>query len=253
MPTELTLKYKSSRWTNSEGEALSECLVYDIVHVEVEVENTMRMQSVTGLVKVAIYRDVPHGLDVRVKEESRILKLKPLSSGKVLVTFMPTNEAAYHYRIFIEDKEVYKQPNSFPLRLHASKSETILILNELSGDIPEQPVITFAGKLVTASSETGINGARIYIHECDLGRNRIMSSGTTRADGTFSIKFVAEHADALRNIAKTHARFEGDDFYKAATSNHLIINAAHTPQSLITNIASVLVSRSLQAITSRQT
>jgi hypothetical protein len=210
--------------------------VYDIIHIEVEVQNTMRKQAVTGIIKVGIYRDVRYGLDVRIKEESRVLKVQPLSTGRVFPTCIPTHDASYYYRVLIEGKQVYSQPKRSPPRLRASKSETVLVLNGPSSGISAGSTIAVAGKLVTAGSGIGVNGAKICIYDGDINRNKIFASGTTGNDGTFCIEWVADKTDKLYNNVLAHVRFEGDDFYKPSIDAAFALNVSHMPQNLVASI-----------------
>lgn len=232
---EPALEYKSSRFINSEGQTISACLVYDRVQVEVLFENPMRKQTVTSLIKVAIYRDIPRGPDVKVKEESRIVTLPPLSSGKITVSFIPMQESRYFYGVLIEEKRVYAQPKSFPPRLYVSRSETNLILDEAPSKILAGSTVTFTGKLLRDDPMMCITKAKICVCKSEVGRNRLLASGITENDGTFVVEWIARKMNPLRNDLEICAKFEGDDVYKPSTSNHYTINVAQIFQNLPQN------------------
>jgi len=228
---ENALRYKSSRWMNSEGQTISTCSVYDKTQVEVLVENPMRKQTVTGLIKVVIYKDNALLPDERVKEESRILTSPPLSTGRISTGFSPEQESGYHYMIFIEGKQTYVQPKSFPPRLYASKSETALILVDPSNSGLTASTVTFSGKLIEADTGHGIDGAKIHIYDTrHMRRDNRMASGTTGSEGGFTIERIAKKMHWWNDTVQIYAKFEGDDVYKPSTSSPYTISMAQVPR-----------------------
>jgi len=218
-----TLQYKSSRWMDSDGRTISTCLVYNKVQVEVLVENPARKQTITSLIKAAIFRDIPHGLDERVKEESRLLTLPPTSTGTISISFIPRQESGYYFTIHVDGKGAHNQLEHSPHRLYASRSETALTLDELTSSRLTGSTVTFTGKLVKSDTGEGIAGADIYIFGSDKVKNKLMASGTTGGDGTFSIEWIAEKIEWWDSAVETYAKFKGDDVYKPSTSNQYTI------------------------------
>ena len=214
------LEYKSSRWMNSDGRTISTCLVYDPVQVEVQVENPMRKQAVTSIIKIVIYKDRALLPDNKVKEESRILSLLPLSTGTISASFTPTEESGYHYTILIEGNQAYSQPRHSPPRLFASRRESTLILDEPSGGVPAGSTLTLTGRLLSTDTGEAIDGAKIYIYDVrHMRRDSLISSGITGNDGIFNIGKIAKKMHWWDGTAEIYAKFKGDDVYKLSTSN----------------------------------
>ncbi len=227
MTKEPLLQYKSSRWINPDGRTISTCLVYDPVHVEVLVENPMRKQTVTSLIKVLIFKDNAILPDEKVKEESRILTLPPLSTGTISVRFTPVQESGYHYMVLIEGEKTFDQPKQFPPRLYASRKKSILILNEPSNGVLPGSTVTFAGKLVSTDAGDGITGAKVHIYDTrHMRRDNLMASGTTGNDGTFIIERIVKRMHWWDHNVEIYAKFEGDDVYKPSISNQCSVNLA---------------------------
>jgi len=234
---EPVLQYKSSRWVNSGEETISACLVYDPVQVEVLIENPMRKQMVTSLVKVMVYKDNAYLPDERVKEESRIVTLPLLSTGTLSIRFTPEQESGYHYTIFIEGKGVYNQPKGFPPRLHASKRESVLMLDEPSNGVSAGLAVAFTGRLVSADTGEGIAKAKIYIYDVrHMRKDNLMTSETTGDDGAFIIERTARGMHWWDHNVEIYAKFEGDDVYKPATSNQYSISLAQITAVNVTPI-----------------
>ncbi|MEM1581708.1 MAG: hypothetical protein QXK89_04245 [Candidatus Bathyarchaeia archaeon] len=223
---EVSPQYKSSRWVNSAGETISKSFVYENVFVEVIVENPLRKQSAIGLVKVAICRDSKFILDIAVKQSKHIVTIPPLSTEKILIPFKPLQESEYYYKIFIEGKEVYTQPKDSPPRLHVSRRECILIIDEVDGD-SKNPGLTVTGKLIDAATGEGIEGARIGIYdERTLRGDELLAYGVTLKDGSFNVDGL--RAFKIGSKLKVYAKFLGDDLYKPSVSNCYTINFSRT-------------------------
>jgi hypothetical protein len=226
-----SLQYISSRWTNSEGQVISKCLVYDPVQIEIQVENPMRKKTITSLVEVEIYRDVAL-LAEKVLREFFTLALSPLSTEKKLVCFTPSQESRYHYRIRIEEKEIYCQPKSIPPRLFASKRESTLTLDEPLSVVPADSIMRFTGKLASTSKGEGVNGAKIRIYDVRrTRRDNLMASGTTGSDGTFNIECKVKRMHWWHNTIDIYSKFEGDDIYRPSASNRCTIELAQSSRS----------------------
>ena len=222
---ESTLQYISSRWTDSEGQMISACLVYDPVQIEVQVENPMRKKTITSLVEVVIYRDTVALLAEKVKKAFFTLALSPLSTEIKFVYFTPTQESRYHYKIRIEEKEIYCQPRSIPPRLYASKKESTLTLDEPLSIVQADSTIRFTGKLVSTDLGESIDGARIHIYDIRrTRRDNLMASGTTRNDGTFNIECIVKRMRWRHNTIGIYSKFDGDDVYKPSVSNRYTIS-----------------------------
>jgi len=225
---EHTLQYKSSLWANSDRQTISTCSVYDEVQVEVFVENPTRKQTITSLVRVAIYRDKALSFDEIAKKESRLLTLYPFSTGKISISFSPKRESGYHYVVFIEGKETFTQPKRFPPRLYASKKETTLILNKPLSNVLTGSRFTLTGKLVSADTGESIEAAKIRIYDVRHMRpDKVIDSGTTASDGIFSTERIAKKMHWWNNTAEVYAKFEGDDVYKPSKSNQYAVNFTH--------------------------
>ena len=230
MTEEPALQYGSSKWVDADGNTVSACLVYDQVYVQVSVENPTRKQTITGSVKIVIYRDITLWPDEKVKEESQSVSLNPGESETVSLDFTPSQESGYHFTVLIDDKKAYTQPNTFPLRLRVSKSATSLTLDEPSSSVSAGSTVTFTGKLVNAETAEGVSGATIKIYDRDLGDptgdDFLGVSGTTGSDGSFSIEWVAKKMDWWDSTAEVYAKFEGDDSYESSTSSQYTITVS---------------------------
>ena len=230
MTEEPALQYGSSKWVDADGNTVSACLVYDQVYVQVSVENPTRKQTITGSVKIVIYRDITLWPDEKVKEESQSVSLNPGESETVSLDFTPNQESGYHFTVLIDDKKPYTQPNTFPPRLRVSKSATSLTLDEPSSSVSAGSTVTFTGKLVNAETAEGVSGATIKIYDRDLGDptgdDFLGVSGTTGSDGSFSIEWVAKKMDWWDSTAEVYAKFEGDDSYESSTSSQYTITVS---------------------------
>ncbi len=219
------IQYKSSRWTGLNGETVFQCFVYDDVQVEVIVENPMRKQTVTNLVKVTIYKDNIFLPDSYVKRDKHIVTLPPLSTGRITVPFKPAYEAGYHYEISIENEKVYSQPKGFPPRLYASRRNAALIINEPLGMVTSNPGLTITGRLISAENGEGIEGAKIGIYDVRiLRRDDLIAYGVTSKNGVFTISDVKSKALRWNRRLRIYAKFFGDDVYKPAVSNQYTVN-----------------------------
>lgn len=216
-------QYKSSRWIDHSGKPISSCLVYDKIFVEVIVENPLRMQSVTGLVKVAIFKSNSFLPDTSVKQSKHIVTLPPLSSERILVPFKPLHEAEYYYRVYIEGKEVYVQPKSSPPRLYASRRESRLIIEKIV-EVSRNPGFTIIGKLIDAATGEGIKRAQVRVYDARILRNdEVIACGITGDDdGSFIIEGLRTFK--IGRQIKVYVKFEGDDVYKSTISDRFIIN-----------------------------
>jgi len=225
------LQYKSSRWVGPDGQTISKCLVYDPVQVEVLVENPLRKQRVTSLIKVVVYKDRALLPGDKVKEESRILTLPPLSTGTISVSFLPLKESVYHYTVLIEGNQIYTQPRRTPPRLHISKRESVLILDDPSSTVLAGTALTFTGRLLSADTREPIEGAKIRIFNVKhIRRDNPIASVVTGKDGAFSMEKTAKRMHWWDGTFEIYAKFEGDDVYKFSKSNQCAICVAHTPQ-----------------------
>jgi len=206
-----------------EGRTISTCLVYEPVQVEVVVENPLRRQTITNIVKVAIYKDVTLWLDERMKKEPRVLTLPPLQTRAIYVGFTPIQEFGYYYVIHIEDKMIDIKSKCSSQGLRASRIGTTLTLNETLSDVPSDSIVTFTGRLVRIDTGEGIAKAEIGVYDRDVGTSNLMASGTTESDGIFGIEWIAEKMDRSDNTVETCAEFRGDDVYKPSRSNRYVI------------------------------
>lgn len=223
--SEPILQYKSSRWTDLNGETISKCFVYDDVQIEVLVENLMRKQRVTSLVKVTIYKDNHFLPDRYVKRDKHIVTLPPLSAGKITVPFKPNYESIYHYEISIENKKVYSQPKGFPPRLYASRRNAVLIIDEPLGSVTSNPGLTVTGRLISAENGEGIEGAKIGIYDVrTLRKDDLIAYGVTSKNGVFTISDIKSKALRWNKKLKVYAKFFGDDVYKPAVSDQYAVN-----------------------------
>jgi hypothetical protein len=222
---EPVIQYKSSRWTNLNGETVSQCFVYDDVQVEVIVENPMRKQRVTNLLKVTIYKDNNFLPDSYVKQDKHIVTLPPLSTGKIAVPFKPTYEAEYHYEISIENERVYSQPKGSPPRLYASRRNAVLIIDEPLSIMTSNPGLTVTGRLISAENGEGIEGAKIGIYDVrTLRKDDLIAYGVTSKNGIFTIGDVKSKALRWNKRLRIYVKFFGDDVYKPVVSNQYTIN-----------------------------
>jgi len=224
---EHVLQFKSSRCMDSESQSISRCLVYEPFHVEVVVENLFRKQTITNIIRIALYRDVSYGLDEKIKEIDRWVTVPPLGTERLVVSFMPTHESDYYYTIHINDKMV--KTKMYPCRLSVSRKGNNLDLDEPPSAVSAGSTIVFTGKLVNATTGEGIDKARIHIHHIDRSGNKFMASGTTKEDGAFNIEWIAKKLDALHYSGEIYAKFEGDDIYKPSRSNQFTISVVHEP------------------------
>jgi len=210
---------------------ISTCLVYDPVQIEIQLENPMRKKTITSLIEVEIYRDVAL-LAEKVVKEFFALALSPLSTEKKFVYFTPSQESRYHYKIRIEEKEIYCQPKSIPPRLYASKKESVLTLDEPLSVLHEDSTIHFTGKLASTNKGEGVDEARIHIYDVRrTRRDNLMASGTTRSDGTFNIECKVKRMRWRHNTIDIYSKFDGDDIYKPSVSNRYTIRLTQNSSS----------------------
>lgn len=230
MMNDSVLRYVSSRWMDSNESTISSCLVYDPVQVEVSIENPMRRQIVTSLVKVTIYKDNAFFPDDKVREETRVMTLAPLSDRTISISFKPTQESGYHYTVHIEGQKIYDQPKKFPPRIYASRRATSLILNEPGNSILSSPPLTLTGRLVSTDTGEGIDDAKIHIFDVrHTRRDNLMTSVTTEIDGTFAIENLTRRFHRWSKNFGIYVKFDGDDVYKPCVTNQYSVDLTSTP------------------------
>ncbi|MEM3716614.1 MAG: hypothetical protein QW341_03805 [Candidatus Bathyarchaeia archaeon] len=218
------LEYKASEWIDSSGKTISRCLVYDQVFVRVIVENPLRMRSTIGLIKVAIFKSSRLLPDASVKWSKHVVTLPPLSSERIIVPFKPLYEAEYYYKIYVEDREVYAQPKGSPPRLYASRRESRIIIDKISG-FSRNPGFSVAGKLVDALTGEGVGRARIEVYDSRVFRNdKMLAYGITDESGSFTIGGLRPFKVGSR--FKIYLRFRGDDVYKPSFSDQFTVSLA---------------------------
>lgn len=219
-------QYKSSGWVDSSGRPISCCLVYDKVFIEINVENPLRMQSVTGLVRVAILKSNRFLPDAIVKHSKHIVTLPPLSTERIIVPFKPPFEAEYYYKVYVEDEEVYVQPKCSPPRLRVSRRESRIIIEGISG-FSRNPGFTITGKLVDAITGEGIEKAKVEIYDVRVFRgDKMLAYGITDKSGFFSVEGLRPLK--IGGQVKIYVKFKGDDVYKPSLSDHFTMpNNSH--------------------------
>ena len=210
-------QYKSSGWVDSSGKPVSYSLVYDKVFIEVIMENPLRMQSVTGLVKVAIFKSNKFLPDTIVKHSKHIVTLPPLSTERIVVPFKPPFEAEYYYKVYIENEEVYVQPKRSPPRLRAFRRESRIIIDGVSG-FSQNPGFTITGKLIDVITGNGIEKAKVEIYDVRTFRgDKMLACGITDKNGFFSVEGLRPLR--IGNQVSVYVKFKGDDVYKPSVSD----------------------------------
>jgi hypothetical protein len=63
----------------------------------------------------------------------------------------------------------------------------------------------------------------VGIYDVDIGRDDLLASGVTQADGSFTIPWKAKKTDAFDNTAEIHAKFEGNEDHRSSTSKQFIV------------------------------
>ena len=84
--------------------------------------------------------------------------------------------------------------------------------------------MTFTGKLLQ-EGEGGkpLADKIIKIFDVDVGRDDLLATGTTQADGSFAIQWVARKTDAFDNTAEIRAKFDGDDDNRCSVSKQHVV------------------------------
>lgn len=95
---------------------------------------------------------------------------------------------------------------------------TLTLLIEPPSKAVKGSVIVLSGKLVEQESDRPIAEKVIKIFDQDIGRDDLLSSGITNADGTFEISWKVRKTDVLDNTVEIYAKFEGDDNYRCSNS-----------------------------------
>lgn len=81
------------------------------------------------------------------------------------------------------------------------------------------------GKLVRADSDKGISDAQIQIMDADRSfmNDDIIVFATTKADGTFSVEWVAKPMDWMDNTVEIYAVFKGKNSFKPTCSKKSVL------------------------------
>ena len=105
-------------------------------------------------------------------------------------------------------EEVCKEPI-------AGLHDTVLLLDNLPDSVKSDTKITFTGKLTVHDTVEGVGCVHIDVLEQDRSfmRDDCLASGETKADGTFSIDWVAKQKDFWDDKIQVYAKFKGTDNY----------------------------------------
>ena len=101
-------------------------------------------------------------------------------------------------------------------------AKTMLILDAPLTNVKKGSTVTFTGKLFEEGGKP-LSGKTVGIFDIDVGRDDLLASGVTQADGSFAAEWKAKKTDAFDNTAEIHAKFEGDKDHKSSASKQYII------------------------------
>jgi hypothetical protein len=101
-------------------------------------------------------------------------------------------------------------------------ARTTLILEAPATTAKKGSTVTFTGKLFEEGGKP-LSGKKVGIYDVDIGRDDLLASGVTQADGSFTIPWKAKKTDAFDNTAEIHAKFEGNTDHRSSTSKQYII------------------------------
>ena len=82
--------------------------------------------------------------------------------------------------------------------------------------------MTFTGKLFEEGGKP-LSGKTIGIYDVDIGRDDLLASGATQADGSFAVEWKARKTDAFDNTAETQAKFKGDEDHRTSVSKQYVV------------------------------
>ena len=100
--------------------------------------------------------------------------------------------------------------------------QTFLRMDPLPEKVTEGSTVMFVGRLAEAETEKPVSGKTIKILRSEVGRGGLLALGTTVADGSFSVKWLAKRTGHF-DTARICAKFEGDDDYQQSTSKQYVI------------------------------
>jgi hypothetical protein len=101
-------------------------------------------------------------------------------------------------------------------------ARTTLILEAPPSSAKKGSTVTFTGKLFEEGGKP-LSGKTIGIYDVDIGRDDLLASGATQADGSFAVEWKAKKTDAFDNTAEIHAKFEGDGDHRSSVSKQYVM------------------------------
>jgi len=101
-------------------------------------------------------------------------------------------------------------------------ARTTLILEAPATSAKKGNVVTFTGKLFEEGGKP-LSGKTVGIFDVDVGRDDLLASGVTQADGSFAVEWKAKKTDAFDKTAEIHAKFEGDEDHRSSVSKQYVI------------------------------
>ena len=127
---------------------------------------------------------------------------------------------------------------------------TILTLNAPSS-APKGETVTFTGRLTRADTGAGIAYVTIRVYDSDTwpDSDDLLASGTTNANGYYSITWVAESADWWDSTTEAVAKFDGIDSFNSSMSSVYTINITEKPGTTLSLSASPTSQNEGQTVT----
>ena len=101
-------------------------------------------------------------------------------------------------------------------------AKTTLILEAPATRVKKGSTVAFTGKLFEEGGKP-LSGKTVGIYDVDIGRDDLLASGVTQADGGFTVEWAAKKTDAFDNTAEIHAKFEGDKDHRSSVSKQYVI------------------------------
>ena len=210
--------------TRFEGADKSGAIISVPVGTLVEVYIKIRIvgATISGILKVEIRKDIPLGTDVTIKTLTRSISKAPgeywIHMGNFEASELTDGFRQYYNRVWFDSKLTFDptDPNTRP-HVTTYRIRTILTLESPPQGVMEGEELTFTGRLVTEDG-VAISGATIYVYDSDPDWDDLIVSGTTRSDGSYSIKWTAKPMDPTDQTVEIYAKFEGTTNYAPSRS-----------------------------------
>ena len=97
--------------------------------------------------------------------------------------------------------------------------KTVISLDEPSPNLAKGSTVVFTGRLFEEETGKPVGERTVQILDEDIGRDDVLASGATNAEGRFAISWKARKTDVLDNTVEIYAKFGGDNKYRGSNSD----------------------------------